>query len=226
MWFLIGVLILIFFIIFCFQYIKIKFKQYFKMDLSTMLKNAEMEDETLPKSLSSMDSIYLEQIKRDFPEINIKELKRSCEKEILNLLYSIEQKDVSNLKGKIKSLAESLIEDNKKNKVEYNDIKIHNTVVSKYECKKGIATITFGCSFEYKKVINETTKKIQDRAKVEYIYIIDENQVSSNEKVLGINCPNCGAPLKSLGDKKCRYCTSPIAEIVKRVWNCNDITFY
>ena len=94
MWFLIGVLILIFFIIFCFQYIKIKFKQYFKMDLSTMLKNAEMEDETLPKSLSSMDSIYLEQIKRDFPEINIKELKRSCEKEILNLLYSIEQKDV------------------------------------------------------------------------------------------------------------------------------------
>ena len=59
-----------------------------------MLKNAEMEDETLPKSLSSMDSIYLEQIKRDFPEINIKELKRSCEKEILNLLYSIEQKDV------------------------------------------------------------------------------------------------------------------------------------
>ena len=226
MWFLIGVLILIFFIIFCFQYIKIKFKQYFKMDLSTMLKNAEMEDETLPKSLSSMDSIYLEQIKRDFPEINIKELKRSCEKEILNLLYSIEQKDISNLKGKIKSLAESLIEDNKKNKVEYNDIKIHNTVVSKYECKKGIATITFGCSFEYKKVINETTKKIQDRAKVEYIYIIDENQVSSNEKVLGINCPNCGAPLKSLGDKKCRYCTSPIAEIVKRVWNCNDITFY
>lgn len=191
-----------------------------------MLKNAEMEDETLPKSLSSMDSIYLEQIKRDFPEINIKELKRSCEKEILNLLYSIEQKDISNLKGKIKSLAESLIEDNKKNKVEYNDIKIHNTVVSKYECKKGIATITFGCSFEYKKVINETTKKIQDRAKVEYIYIIDENQVSSNEKVLGINCPNCGAPLKSLGDKKCRYCTSPIAEIVKRVWNCNDITFY
>ena len=191
-----------------------------------MLKNAEMKDETLPKSLSSMDSIYLEQIKRDFPEINIKELKRSCEKEILNLLYSIEQKDVSNLKGKIKSLAESLIEDNKKNKVEYNDIKIHNTVVSKYECKKGIATITFGCSFEYKKVINETTKKIQDRAKVEYIYIIDENQVSSNEKVLGINCPNCGAPLKSLGDKKCRYCTSPIAEIVKRVWNCNDITFY
>lgn len=226
MWFLIGVLILIFFIIFCFQYIKIKFKQYFKMDISTMLKNAEMEDETLPKSLSSMDSIYLEQIKRDFPEINIKELKRSCEKEILNLLYSIEQKDISNLKGKIKSLAESLIEDNKKNKVEYNDIKIHNTVVSKYECKKGIATITFGCSFEYKKVINETTKKIQDRAKVEYIYIIDENQVSSNEKVLGINCPNCGAPLKSLGDKKCRYCTSPIAEIVKRVWNCNDITFY
>lgn len=191
-----------------------------------MLKNAEMEDETLPKSLSSMDSIYLEQIKRDFPEINIKELKRSCEKEILNLLYSIEQQDISNLKGKIKSLAESLIEDNKKNKVEYNDIKIHNTVVSKYECKKGIATITFGCSFEYKKVINETTKKIQDRAKVEYIYIIDENQVSSNEKVLGINCPNCGAPLKSLGDKKCRYCTSPIAEIVKRVWNCNDITFY
>lgn len=226
MWFLLGVLILIFFIIFCYQYIKVKFKNYFGMDFKTMLQKAEEEDASLPKSLSSMDSIYLEQIKRDFPEINIAELKRLCEKEIFNIFNSIETKNVENLKGKMKFLAESIIQDNKDKKVEYNDIKIHNTVVSKYECRSGLATITFGCSFEYKKVIDNKSKRIQDRAKVEYIYIIDENQVSATEKSLGVNCPNCGAPLKSLGDKHCNYCTSPIAEIVKRVWTCNDITFY
>ena len=225
MWFLIGVIVLILFIIFCYQYAKYKFRKYFNMDLMTMLKNAKIEDETLPKSLSSMDSIYLEQLNKDFPEVNINELKRQSEKEILNIINAVEKNDTSKLNGKMRLVAESMIEDNK-TKVEYNNIKIHNTVLSKYTCKNGIATITFGCSFEYEKVKDKNIEKVQDRARVEYIYIIDENLVDNNKKILGLNCPNCGAPLKTLGDKRCIYCTTPIDEIVKPAWTCNDVTFY
>lgn len=50
-----------------------------------------------------MDSIYLEQIKKDFIDININELKREAEKVILDSYKAIEAKDSSKFSGKIKS---------------------------------------------------------------------------------------------------------------------------
>ena len=49
-----------------------------------------------------MDSIYLEQIKKDFIDININELKREAEKVILDSYKAIETKDSSKFSGKIK----------------------------------------------------------------------------------------------------------------------------
>ena len=226
MWFLIGVLILIAFIVFSYIYIRIRLKKYFGSDIGEIIKEARLEDEELPKSLSSMDSIYLERIKKDFPDVNINELKSLCEKEILDIFNSVENKNVKSIKGKMKSLVESMIEDNRNKDISYQDIKFHKTVVSKYENNNSIATITFGSSFQY--ILNEgsKTKKVQDRAKIEFIYVIDANKVDYKKKVLGINCPNCGAPIKKLGNKSCSYCGSHIIDIVKKVWTINDVKFY
>ena len=226
MWFFIGVLILIFFIIFCYLYIKRKLENYFGSSLKDIIDKAKLEDEELPKSLSSMDSIYLEQVKKDFPDININELKRLGETEILNIFKAIENKDNSFVKGKMRSIVDSKIEDSKEKDISYNNIKFHNTVLSKYENSNGIATITIGSSFEYILKTNEKTKKVQDRAKVEFIYIIDTNKVDANKKVLGINCPNCGAPVTDLGNKTCKYCGTSVVDIVKKVWTINDVKFY
>ena len=38
-----------------------------------------------------------------------------------------------------------------------------------------------------------------------------------------INCPNCGAPIKNLGDKICSYCGSGVIDILKRTWVLNKI---
>lgn len=226
MWFLIGVIILILFVVFSYLYIKKRVEGYFGSSIKDIIEKAKIEDEELPKSLSSMDSIYLEQVKRDFPDININEIKRLAEAEVLNIFKSIEKKDNSFVKGKMRSIVDSKIEDNRENNISYDNIKFHNTVLSKYENKDGIATITIGSSFEYILKTNKKTKKVQDRAKVEFIYIIDTNKVEANKKVLGVNCPNCGAPVTSLGNKSCKYCGTSVVDIVKRVWTINDVKFY
>ena len=197
-------------------------------DLKSIIERAELEDEVLPKSLSSMDTIYFEQIKRDFPDININELKRMSEKVILDCYSSIEKKDSSGISNsKIKSFVDSIINDLGEDIVGYDNFKFHKTVVSKYENINGIATIYFGSSFEYYYTKGALIRKrVQDRVMCEFIYVYDVDKVSHSKKVLGLNCPNCGSSIKSLGTKKCSYCGSGIIDIVRKVWTCNDIVRY
>lgn len=232
--FLIGVIILIVFIIFCYLFIKSKIKsfknKYFNgMDFKEIMEEARIEDEELPKSLSSMDSVYLEQIKKDFPDCNINELKRVSEALIFSFFKAVEDKDITllnNKNEKIKEYCLKLINDNKGKDVKYRDLKIHKTVLSKYEKAKGIATIYFSSSFQYEYVEDGKSKKVQDRAKVEFIYVIDSNLVAESKKALGINCPNCGSPIKSLGEAKCSYCGTNAILLIKKVWTCNDFFRY
>ncbi len=230
--FLIGVIILILFVVFCYIFIKIKVKKALNShgisSLKEAFEKAQLEDEELPKSLSSMDSIYLEKIKEDFPDININELKRMSEKIILDSLNAIEKKTSQNIKNaKIKAFVDSKIEDLKGSTISYDSIKFHKTVVSKYENYNGIATIYFGSSLEYfYQKDNSIKKKVQDRFKLEFIYIIDSSKVAADKKILGLNCPNCGSPIRSLRNRNCEYCGTKVIDLVKRVWTCNNIVRY
>lgn len=232
MFFLIGVIILIVFCLIVFFYFKISFNNMFKsfgvspMKLSEVIKEARLDEQDTPKSLSSMDSVYLERIKKDFPDININDLKRKAETILLNCLKSIENKDTSDLKGKIKEFCDAIIDDNKGKNVKYDNIKIHNTVVSKYANDNGVVTIYFASSFEYYLNIDGKSVKKQDRVRFEYIYVYDINKVEESKKVLGIRCPNCGSPINSLGEKSCSYCGSVVKELIGRVFVCNDIVRY
>ena len=38
------------------------------------------------------------------------------------------------------------------------------------------------------------------------VYIQNVDMVANGSEGLGLNCPNCGAPIKSLGQKFCEYC--------------------
>lgn len=230
--FLIGVLILIIFILVSYLYIKNKIKKIMRAygfsSIQQIIEKTELENEDLPKSLSSMDCVYLERVKKDFPNVNINELKRMSEKLILDFLNAIQKKDSSNLKNeKIKAYADSKISELKNKRISYSSVKFHKTVLSKYEKSQATATIYLGSSLEYFYQENMGIKrKIQDRYKLEFIYVIDSSKVPESKKVLEINCPNCGSPLKSSLTQKCAYCGTPNIEIAKRVWICNDIIRY
>ena len=56
------------------------------------------------------------------------------------------------------------------------------------------------------------------------VYIQDQDMIENQEDAgLGLNCPNCGAPLPGLGAKKCIYCDTPIVEYNLRVWNFSRV---
>ena len=194
--------------------------------LTELIKNERLRDQEEPKSLSSMDSIYLTQIKKDFPDININEMKRQAEKMILDTYNAVEKKDNSGFKDKIKSFVDEMINDYNGKDVKFNQFKFHNTVVSNYRKNGATATITFGSSYEYFLEVDGKDTKTQDRAKVEFIYVIDANQVSADMKSLDLHCPNCNSPITNLGHKTCTYCGTSVVELIKRVFVCNDIKRY
>ena len=232
--FLIGVIILILFLIFVYFYFKFKLKKITKeyfgtTNLKKALELSKINEDDTPKSLGSMDSLYLERFKHDFPNSNINELKRLSESIILEIISCIENKDIDKLNNKnekIISFVKSKINDLENKEVKYSNVHIHNTVLNKYEATDAIATIYLATSFEYYKKIDSETKKIQNRVKTEFIYIIDSSKVEENIKSLGLNCPNCGAPIRSLNHKSCSYCKTGVVDLVKKEFVLNDISEY
>ncbi|MBR3211406.1 MAG: hypothetical protein IKF71_05680 [Bacilli bacterium] len=230
--FLIGIIILIVFCVVVYFYFRHRIRRILNnfgfagMNLKEVIEEARLEDQEVPKSLSSMDRIYLDQIKKDFPDININELKRQSEKILLDVYKSVEKKDSSLFKGKLKSFVDSMISDYQKQDVSFRDIKIHNTVVSNYKKEGGVATIYFSSSFQYYLDTAGKNVKTQDRVKTEFIYVYDVHEVEADKKVLGIHCPNCGSPITTLGQKSCSYCGQAILEFIGRVFTCDDIVRY
>ena len=238
-WVLIIQLLLIFlllggiviFIIFITRKVRGFLMTYFNTpSLKQAIENSKIEDENTHKSIASMESVYLDRIENDFPDLNMNELKSKAEANIMNVIDTIESKNIDHLKNKnekIVAYTQHKIDDLKDKKVDIDNINIHKTLLNKYDVNNGIATITFASSLEYfYKKGSEIGHKIQTRFKTEFIYIIDASKLHNNVKGLGLNCPNCGAPVKTLGHKHCEYCNSGVIEIVKKVWVINNIKEY
>ena len=232
MWFLIGVIVLIVFILGTVIYVKIRIRRvldqagYVGQSIGDIIHEARLRQQMEPKSLSSMDRIYLEQVKEDFPGININELKRQSEQVILDCFNAIEAKNSNKLKGKIKSFVDDMINDYEGKKVKFNDFKIHKTVLADYRKEKGVATLYFASAFEYVLCVDGKSEKTQDRAKTEFIYIINESEIGHHQNAIDFHCPNCNSPITNLGEKKCKYCGSAILEVVGRVFACDNIVIY
>lgn len=228
------VFIILLIVIFVFLYCKIRHdiknvwsSLFGNSSIKQVINQQNFDSSETPKSLFGMENSYLPLIKKDFPDLNINELKSMAENYIIEYLNSLESKkfECKYVSDKMNSFVTSAINDLENDTVSYNSIKVHNTVLSRYEKKDGIATIKFQTSIEYLyKKNNDEYKKIQDRFSTEFIYIIDSEQVIDEANALGLNCPNCGAPVKSLGDKHCSYCGSGIKDIVKKTWILNNIS--
>ncbi len=64
----------------------------------------------------------------------------------------------------------------------------------------------------------------QSKYNVELIYIQDRDTVENmGGSGLGLNCPNCGAPLPGLGAKTCPYCDTPVVEFNIRTWGFSSV---
>ena len=193
------------------------------------IRKQELEAASTPKSIMGMEKLDLPRLNKDFKELNINELKRDAEKKILSCLNAIETKSTKDLKEEILNVwVNSKLEDLKDNVVNYDNIKIHNTILNRYTKDDAVATIKIHTALEYIYTKNnKKPRKIQTRFEVEYIYIIDADKVSKYKNILGLNCPNCGAPIKSLSQETCEHCKTGliiyIKDITKKAWILNNI---
>lgn len=212
--------------------------QYFgTRKLKDAIEESEIMNSEMHKTVYSMENVYLDQIKKDFSELNINELKSSAEMNIRNVLHAIETKDKNELRNKndrIYAYVTNKIEDLKDNKFVCDNLSFHKTILSRYEKKNDVATMEFQTSLEYfTKEKNKIGRKKQTRYKTQFIHVIDSKLYGENKiKVLGLNCHNCGAPIKDVDKTKCEYCNSKIiipqsgVEYVKRIWFLNNLKEY
>ena len=121
---------------------------------------------------------------------------------------------------------------NQSQRESFENIHIHRTEIHQYRKQKGRQSIVLQSAVEYIHALKENGKLIggseerkeQAKYNVELVYIQDQDMIENQEDAgLGLNCPNCGAPLPGLGAKKCIYCDTPIVEYNLRVWNFSRV---
>lgn len=201
---------------------------------------AQVEEEyaSTPKSVSAMTSLCLPKIKREFPEFQYDEMKVRAENVLTSYLLSISRgnpelltEGSQELKDKLEMHISMLKGRGEKEKFE--NISLHRTEIADYKKRNGRCIVTFQTSLQYKYSLTEEGGKLlkgdpgrlmQSRYNTDLVYIQDRNLVEDERDLsLGINCPNCGAPVSGLGGKVCEYCGTPVVELNIYAWTFHDV---
>ena len=208
-------------------------------DIRQAAKEMQVEYATTPKSVSAMTSLLLPKISEDFPDFNYNEMKVRANNVLTSYLAAISAGSVGLLKDGNAELKQRLTDyignfTEKNLREHFDSVHIHRTEISQYRKSAGRCIITFQSSlecFHYTTDLGDnsvtdgsTEYKYQTRYNVDLIYIQDRNKVENElDHAIGINCPNCGAPLNSLGAKVCEYCGTPIVAVNLYAWTFNNI---
>lgn len=198
----------------------------------------EMLSET-PRSLHAMTSIYLPQITRDFPEFDYEHYKNKAKSVLRSYFTALHTKKASALTEEhtvaLENYVQGIIEDlNTRNVTQiYNQVVIHDVQIARYIKTGATVTILFelavGCynyieDANHNVVFGDKTLKTQSVYEIGLIYIQDADKANRNGEALGINCPNCGAPITTLGTKYCNYCGTSVIEVNTRAWKFDSVS--
>lgn len=208
-------------------------------DIMQGLKQVEQEYSVTPKSVSAMTSLYLPKIKRDFPEFHYDEMKVRAENVLTSYLLAVDQMSAGVLKEGNQELRDKLsmrIEMLKGSgeREHFQNIKLHRTEITDYKKRNGTCIITFQTSLQYYHTRKDENGKIlegredmltQSKYNTDVIYIQDRELLKDERDLsLGINCPNCGAPISGTGSKVCQYCGTPVVELNIYAWTFSNVT--
>ena len=202
---------------------------------------AKVEEEyaSTPKSVSAMTGLCLPKIKKDFPEFQYDEMKVRAENVLTSYLMAVSSQNPGLLKEGSRELKDKLEMyitqlKGRGEKEKFESIRLHRTEIADYKKRSGRCTITFQTSLQYKHTLTEEVGKLlagnpntleETRYNVELVYIQDRNIVEDERDLsLGLNCPNCGAPISGLGSKVCEYCGTPVVELNIYAWTFHNVS--
>lgn len=207
-------------------------------DITKAAKKLKTEYSTTPKSVSAMTSLLLPEIVEDFPSFNYDEMKERAENVLVGYLRGVSEQKVSLLTDCNTELKQQLEDHIQMNKARglwehFEQIQIHRTEISQYRKEDGRCSIILQSAIECFHYITDEESNIKDGSKeykyqtkynIDLIYVQDRNIVENDlDHGLGLNCPNCGAPISTLGHKYCEYCGTPVIEYNINVWTFSNI---
>lgn len=167
------------------------------------------------RSLSSAGNLFLDRIKRDFPEYNPAMVLNRVKKDARIYLQSAKEGHTLFREGVSDSfrerLAYSLPTDVK------GGIEVYNAALSDYDDRGRDRILVFQAAAEY---FDSRDALRPVRLTLKYIAAYDGNV---DGEVRGFNCPNCGAPLPIVGSKICHYCGTGIKSSAGLGWILTDV---
>ena len=191
-----------------------------------------------PRSIHSMTDIYLPSIQKDFPEFDYEHFRTGAQAVLRGYLNAISTGSTATLpenitlalKNHIMEIIENLNENGQHQY--YTEPVIHDTQLSRYNKNGAAVSVIFSsavgmyCCLEDSdgNVINgDRDVKLQTVYDVELLYVQDADAMGVYNEGLGLTCPNCGAPVRNLGQKFCEYCGTGVIEVNTRVWKFNSV---
>lgn len=197
--------------------------------------NYEKNEYSRQKDVNGMTVLVEPRVVEDFPDFSKEMLYSQVESDLRKIFNAIESQDISKILSQdelflIKDEVIEKINDLKSmnKKVKYDSVSFNRHALKKYYKDSGIATIEVSSSigYYYFESGDDNTKisksfnniKKQTRYTTKYSYVYDETKISDEKYILGINCPNCGAPINLLSGKVCKYCGTGIENVNLKSW--------
>ena len=183
--------------------------------VTDVLKKADYEAETTPKSLSSAEPLLMDRIRRDFPEYNPELIRQRVMKDAKTFYESAQAGKCLYTDGISDQLRERLTSSLPPDVS--GDIRVHKVALSAYDDASEDRVLTFQAAAAFKDPANVTRQR---RLILKYLAAWSTDTVTGVKKA---NCPNCGAPVPTVGAKVCRYCGTALKVWAGTSWLLTDV---
>lgn len=213
-------------------------RKYLGMGLSEtadLIGKGLREETTTPKAISNVSAVYKPRLMRDFPDMTYERFIEMANTALSSILTGIEKEStggIENATDSLKSQVYDRIRDNQGRKLveHFDDISIHRSGISNYKSTSDTATADFEISFqcvhyfEGKDKVPQNPTQLAARVTLSYGREYTED---SKSLTYSHNCPNCGAPVYSVGGRmmKCQYCGTGVTEEVYKSWLVSSFKF-
>ena len=183
--------------------------------VTNILKKADFEAETTPRSLSSAEPLLLDRIRRDFPEYNPELIRQRVLKDAKTFYESAQAGRCLYTDGISDQLKERLPSFLPPDVA--GGIQVHKAALAAYDDASHDRVLTFQAAAAFQDAAGTTRQR---RLILKYLAAWSTDTQTGVKRA---NCPNCGAPVPIVGSKVCQYCGSALKVWAGTGWLLTDL---
>lgn len=183
--------------------------------VADVIRKADYEAETTPKSLSSAEPLLMDRIRRDFPEYNPELIRQRVMRDAKTFYESARTGKSLYADGVSDQLRERLASFLPPDVA--GDIRVHKVALAAYDDASQDRVLTFQAAASFKDGAGTTRQR---RLVLKYLAAWSTDTENGVKRA---NCPNCGAPVPAVGSKVCQYCGSALKVWAGTLWLLTDV---